>query len=178
MLRSQFILGSIGAFIPHYLMGKDHWIPNKYKKEAVQYYDALDADQWEDVFWHAKAFGVRNAVFAGTEGSNRPRGRHGEEDSWQDVGIYYGTARIYFPAQGLRGHLRDHTFAATLSAEIDAGNLTMELHRSTLRPALNAAMRYPGGSNWRNRLGYGLTFMARYSELERRLIIAKKNGRF
>ena len=155
-------------------MPAEEWVPNQYKKEAIKYYDALDADQWRDVYWHVKAYGIRQAVFAGMEGSNRPGIKHSSDDH-QDVGVSYGTALLYHPPKGLRNLLRLHSFAATLSAEIDAGNLAMELSRGIHRPYLNAAMRYPGGSNWRSRLRYGLAFMARYSELERRLMIRRKH---
>lgn len=151
------------------------WLPNQYKKEAVQYYDALDQAQWADVHWHVKYYGIRQAIFAGMEGSNRPRGKHGNEDSWQDVGVHYATARLLRSAKGLRDNLRVHAFAAQLSAEIDTDNLAKEYRKHSTRPELNAAMRYPGGSQWKNRLVYGMAFIARQLELEHRLIIAKKN---
>ena len=145
------------------------WLPTAYIVEAEKYYDALDADQWDDIYWHDKHHGIRNAVFAGMEGSNRSRGKHGEENSFQDTGIFYGTARLFRSHEGLLDSLKSHSFAAQLSADIDSSNLEMEYRRKSLRPVLNATMRYPGGSKWRGRLVYGMVFTARHQVLEKRL---------
>ena len=153
------------------------WLPNQYKKEAVQYYDALDSAQWADVYWHDENHGIRNAVYAGMEGSNRPRGKHGDEDSYQDVGINFYTARRFREALDLRDSLRVHAFAANLCAEIDSAKLAGHRKRNhksnpkwrAKRPVLNATMAYPGGKSWRNRLIYGMVHEARCRELEKRL---------
>lgn len=152
-------------------------MPRKYKLEAVVYYDALDSAQWADVYWHVERHGVRNAVFAGVEGSNRPRGKHRRESSFQCVGINYNAAQLYRPINGLRDSLYIHKYAAELSAEIDSSNLAGHRKRyletnhqwRAKRPTLNATMAYPGGNNWRSRLVYGMVFIARQRELEKRL---------
>ncbi len=140
------------------------FIPPACINEAKAYYAKLDSAQWADVRWHIHYFGYRNAVFAGMEGSNRPRGDHGDEDSHQDSGIYYPTARIYapdLPENILRESLQSHFYCASLSYAIDRDNLALEYRRGSDRPGLNAAMRYPGGRSWRKRLKYGLAFLAR-----------------
>ncbi len=150
------------------------WLPKRYSREAVKYYDQLDSRQWTDVYWHNKYYGIRQAVFAGMEGSNRSRGKHGDEDTYQDVGVSYGTAKLYRSGRNLRGNLKVHNFAAKLSAEIDSANLAIEFKRGSKRPELNAAMWYPGGKKWRSRLKYGMAFTARERELEKRLVLLGK----
>ncbi|KKK83557.1 hypothetical protein LCGC14_2792180 [marine sediment metagenome] len=153
------------------------WLPNKYDKGAVKYYDSLDSLQWVDVYWHVDNYGIRQAIFAGLEGSNRPLGKHPDEDSYQDVGIFYETALLYRPAKDLRDSLLSHSFAAKISSEIDSSNIAGHKKRYLVddhkwraeRPILNATMAYPGGSSWRNRLIYGMVFMARENELIKRL---------
>ena len=152
------------------------WLPNQYKLDAKEYYDALDSAQWADVKWHVNQHGTRNAIFAGMEGSNRPRDKHDDEDSYQDVGIYYPAVAAYWPLV-LRDSLGIHAYAAKLSAKIDSANLAGH-HKRYLetdhkwrakRPTLNATMAYPGGKFWRNRLIYGMVHEARCRELEKRL---------
>ncbi len=143
----------------------------------MKYYDELDSAQWADVWWHVEHYGIRQAVFAGLEGSNRPQGKHRSEPSFQCVGVYYHTAKLYRPARGLRDSLLNHGYTAKLSAEIDSANLAGH-HKRYLetnhkwrakRPTLNATMAYPGGKFWRNRLIYGMVHEARSRELEKRV---------
>lgn len=158
--------------------GTPDWLPNKYKKEAVQYYDGLDSVQWADVYWHVEHHGTRNATYASMEGSNRPCGKHDTEDSYQDVGCWLPTALLFRPANGLRDSLSNHAFAARLSAEIDSSNLAGHKKRPlksdpkwrAKRPVLNAVMAYHRGKKWRSALVYGMVFTARQRELEKRLI--------
>ena len=155
----------------------EDWLPNQYKKEAIQYYDALDSDQWVDVIWHVDNYGIRQGVFAGLEGSNRQRGKHGDEDSFQCLGVYFQTAQLYQPGVGLRDSLYSHPFVARLSFEIDSSNISGHQKRTikdrpkwrAKRPVLNATMAYPGGKSWRNRLIYGMVHEARCRELGKRL---------
>ncbi len=169
-----------------YAQAPQEWLPRKYQIEAVKYYDKLDSAQWADVWWHYENYGIRNAVFAGLEGSNRPRGKHRAEPSFQCVGVYYHTAQLYRPIDGLRDSLLIHEYTAKLSAEIDSANLAGHRKRylednhqwRAKRPALNAAMAYPGGSKWRDRLVYGMAFMARERELQRRLIMKSEKRKF
>ena len=144
------------------------YIPNAYRIAAKEYYDLYTESQWQDVRWHIREHGYRNATYASMEGSNIPQGKHPDEDSFQCAGIYYPAARLFRSHGGLRDSLRSHAYAAGLSAEIDSHNLALERKRGSLRPELNATMRYPGGSKWRSRLKYGLVFMARQSELKKR----------
>ena len=153
------------------------WLPNAYKLEAVEYYDELDSVQWADVYWHVEHYGTRQAVFAGLEGSNRPRGKHGDEDSYNCLGVNFATALLYRPLKGLRDSLESHIYTSKLAAEIDSAKISGHKKRwlesdskwRAKRPVLNATMAYPGGSKWRNRLIYGMVHEARCRELEKRL---------
>ena len=160
----------------------EDWLPGEYKRGAVKYYDALDSLQWVDVDWHVERHGIRNAVYAGMEGSNRPRGKHPTEPSYQCVGINYHAAKLYRSIDGLRDSLRIHEYASKLAAEIDSANLAGHRKRylennhqwRAKRPTLNATMAYPGGNEWRSRLIYGMVHEARCRELEKRLLLSQK----
>ena len=153
------------------------WLPNSYKIEAKAYYDKLDSAQWADVWWHVDHYGIRQGVFSGMEGSNRPREKHGDEDSYQCLGVNYFTALLFRPALGLRDSLLLHGFVAALSHEIDSTKIAGHKRRwlekdhkwRAKRPILNATMAYPGGKFWRNRLIYGMVHEARCRELEKRM---------
>ena len=164
-----------------HLCAQADWLPNAYKIEAAKYYDKLDSAQWADVNWHIEKLGIRSAVFAGMEGSNRPRGKHPTESSYQCVGVYYYTAKLYRPVRGLRDSLLSHGYTARLAAEIDSTKLAGHRKRyletnhkwRAKRPTLNATMAYPGGKFWRNRLIYGMVHEARCRELEKRLKVGR-----
>lgn len=136
------------------------YIPPAYIDEARNYYNSLDSAQWADVWWHIEEYDTNNAIIAGLEGSNRSIGKHLMEHSHQDVGFSDGALALFFLGAP-HDSLNSHRWAAMAADSLFRYNYSLEVRRESARPLLNAAMRYPGGSSWRNRLLYGLHFMAR-----------------
>lgn len=150
-----------------YLLSIALWLPPQYILDAENYYAQCDSAQWVDIVWHYDNYGLLNAARAGMEGSNRPRGQHGDEDSHQDVGININTARLYYDFPTLRDSLKVHAFAANLSAIIDADNLKrFKKKKRPLFCALNAyKWGYPKGKD----TIYGMATAGRLIVLHRRL---------
>ena len=91
--------------------------------DAVKFYAAMNEAQWDDYWWHFEHYGLRQAILAGLEGSHIPRGRHGAERSYQDLGVSWRTAHHFRSDREVRANIRDHDWVAGVSAQIDNQNL-------------------------------------------------------
>ena len=125
--------------------------------DAETFYADMNEAQWDDYWWHIEHYGLRQAIIAGMEGSHIPRGRHGTERSFQDLGVSWGTAHLFRDRQEVRANINDHNWIAGVSAEIDRDNL----HRLADSDSREAYRWYAGGSNPLNGEAYSRMAMAR-----------------
>ena len=153
LIFTLFLVSNLfGPMKTEYGLLKPDWLIQEHVDWAFDYFNACDDDQWEDLRWHLNempnSYALRSAVHAALEGSNRPRGKHKGESTYQDVGLNKPTA-VRMGADPLL--IPNHAYAAKFAMEIDLGNIKRNKKKDHKRPFFNAHMQYQGLRSWPKR---------------------------